>query len=245
MIVKQNLKAIAPNIETMFGQVGAVGSFTFSILPNGAGGTIDSATGLYKAPQLTNYNPKKFIDTIQVEDSLGTTATATIMVLPAIGLLAHIIQVEMGLSESQVQLYQQKFNVPNDSNVYVAVGMLTQKPFGSSKTYKDIGSGLNEVVSTMWKCIAWVEIYSSTNLAFLRKEEIAAAIFSTYSEQIQEANNFKIAKMPSQFTNISSADGPGVPYRFNISVNLSYTVSKEKPVPYFDQYEFATINVES
>lgn len=243
--VKKNLYAIAPRIQTYFGQVGSVGAFTFSVLAGGAGGTIDPLTGLYTAPQLSDYNPKKFIDTIQVEDSLGTKGVTTIMVLPVLGLLAHIIQIEMGLTPEQVTLYQQKFKVPNDEKVYVAVGMLTQKPYGSNRTYKDGGvSTLNEIVSTNWKCIAWVEIYSSTNLAFLRKEEIAAAINSTYSEQIQEANNFKIAKMPSQFTNISSEHGPGIPYRFNISVSLLYTVSKEKSVPFFDNYEKFEINVD-
>lgn len=241
--VKQNLVAIAPNIQTFFGQTGAVEPFTFSVLPGGAGGSITSE-GLYTAPQISDYNPKKFIDTIQVQDVNGDKGTAKIMVLPVIGLIANIIQVEMGLEQDQVSLYQQKFNVPNDNKVHIAVGMLTQKPYATKREYKDIGSGLNEIVFTSWKCIAWVEIYSSSNLAFLRKEEIASALYSTYSEQIQDANNFKIAKMPSQFTNISSEQGPGIPYRFNISVSLLYTTSKEKPVPYFTNFENASINVD-
>lgn len=242
--VKQNIPAIAPNIVTYFGQVGAVAPFAYSVAAGGAGGTIDSVTGKYTAPQLTNYNPKKFIDTIKVTDTNGDVGVTTIMVLPFIGLLANIIQVEMGLQQEQVSLYQQKFNVPNDEKIHIAVGMLIQKPYGTKRYYEDKTSTLNEIVSTYWKCVAWVEIYSSTNLAFLRKEEIAAAIYSTYSEQIQEANNFKIAKIPSQFTNISSAEGPGIPYRFNISVSMLYTTSKEKAVPYYDNFESPQINVD-
>lgn len=242
--IQQNLKAIAPNIITNFGCVGAVGAKAFSVLAGGAGGVIDASTGVYTAPQLSDYNPKKFIDTIQVEDSEGTKATTTIMVLPHLGLLAHIIQIEMGLQENQVQLYQQKYKVPNDERIYVAVGMLTAKAIASKKEYVDIETGLNEVVTTNWRCNAWIEIYSSTNLAFLRKEEVAAAIGSTYSEQIQEANNFKIGKLPGQFNNVSSEQGPGIPYRFNITVPLLYTVSKTKPVPYFDNYEQPQFNVD-
>lgn len=241
--VLKNLQAIAPSIETMFSNTGAVGAVTYSVVAGGAGGTINALTGLYTAPQLSSYDPKKFVDTIQVEDSEGTIGTTTIMVLPYIGLLANIIQVEMGLNQDQVQLYQQKFKVPNDNSIHIAVGMLTQKPTGSKREYVQ-GASLKEIVSTYWKCVAWVEIYSASNLAFLRKEEIASAIHSTYSEQIQEANNFKIAKIPSQFTNISSEQGPGIPYRFNVSVQMTFTTSKEKEVPYYETFEEMQTNVD-
>lgn len=244
IIVNKNVKAISPNIETLFGQTGAIAPFTFSVLPNGAGGTITS-DGIYTAPNLNNYSAKRFVDTIQVEDSLGEIGTTTIMVLPAIGLIAHIIQEEMGLAQNQVTLYQQKFNVPNDEKIHIAAGILTQKPFGSKREYVQQPSALVEVVTNNWKCVGWVEVYSSTNLAFLRKEEIAAAINSTYSEMIQEANNFKISKMPSQITNISSSEGPSIPFRFNIAINFSFNTSKIKSVPYFDNYENSSINVDS
>jgi hypothetical protein len=241
--ILQNLRAIAPGIVTPF-VCNSSDPVTWAVTAGGAGGTINE-DGIYTAPQLSSYDPKKFIDTITVDDGTDT-GTTTIMVLPVLGLLAHIIQTELELNMDQVQLYQQKFNVPNDNKVYIAVGMLTQKPYANKREYYENPDSLDlmEVVSTNWKCTAWIEIYSASNLAFLRKEEISAALFSTYSEQIQEANNFKIAKMPSQFTNISSAQGPGIPYRFNASVQLSFVTSKEKPIAYFEELPPLELNVD-
>jgi len=241
MNIQQNLTAIAERVETNFGTTDGVGLVVFTVLAGGAGGTI-TEEGVYTAPVLNPLfasKPEKTIDTIQAEDSEGTIATATIRVLQPLGLLANIIAVEMGLEENQVHLYNQKFQLPKDQKVYLSVGVLTDKPFSNKVEYKEVSvdevtSKLVEVTSTSWRGMCSVEIQSSSTQALLRRHEVVMSLVSTYSEQQQEANSFKIAKLSSNFVNLSKEEGPGIPYRFNISVNMIYSTVKEKDVSYFE-----------
>lgn len=239
--VIQNLTAISIGNSTSFGAIDAVGAITWAVLPNGAGGTIDS-NGVYSSPEnLTSDDPRKWIDTVEVTDSEGTKATSKIMVLHPIGLLGDIIMKEMGLPQDQVSFYNQKFNITKDTKIYISVGELSAKPYANNINY-DRTTGLEESVTTKFRSLAYVEVYGYSNLVFMRKGEAVSSLVSTYSEQQQEANSFKIGKIPQQFNNISKEDGPGIPYRFNITVAVSYSITKTKSVPYFDTFEDNEIN---
>lgn len=229
----QSTHAMAANLPTPFGASGGVAPYTFSVLPGGAGGSINASTGLYTSPN--SYGE----DTIQVVDSTTPTplsAQGTMLICTPLELVCDIIQTGMGLSQGQVYLWDQKVNIPTDSRLYVAVGVMTCKPFGNKTAYMSDDSGLNEVQSVNMLATVTIDILSRGPAARDQKELILLALSSYYAERQQEANSFYIAPLSTSFVNLSQIDGAAIPYRYQISCNMQYFVSQTNPVDYFNTF---------
>lgn len=236
------LSNVMPSVPVQFNGTGGTAPYAYAVLAGGAGGTIDSATGVYKAPANLNpdpYNhPEMNRDTVRVTDSLGATATGVVRVGGVLQMLADIVQSEMVLADDQVYLWDQKITPPTDSRLYVAVGAFQPKPFGSSNKLDASGNSVQSV-NMVQNCS--FDIMSRGPSARDRKEEIIMALSSVYAQQQMALNSFDIGKLSTNFVNLSQVDGAAIPYRFNISVNVQYAVTKTKPVPYYD--DFAPVDV--
>lgn len=236
--LNQTKTALIPNLTASFLAAGGVEPYVYSVLPGGAGGSIDPDTGLYTAPSSVQEDPSKLYDTIQVTDANDDTATATILVGTPLLLFCEIIQREMGLADGRVMLWDQKKFQPTDSGLYIAVSVQSERPFGN--TIRPSSSGWGESVQAL-NVLATLnlDIISRGPSARDRKEEVLLAVNSIYSQFQQEANSFSIGKLPagSRFVNLSQVDGAAIPYRFQIAVNVQYTVTKQKPVDYFDEFQ--------
>lgn len=229
----QNATACGLGITVPFEGTGGTSPYTYTIIPGGVGGSINPS-GLYTAPFVTGP------DTIQVQDSLGAIATAEILVANALELFCDIIQTQLGLAQGKVYLYDQKINMPTDSGLFVAVGIINPKPFGNTRIY-DSSSGFNSIQSINMKTMLSVDIISRGPEARDRKEEVIMAFNSFYSQQQQEANSFNIGIIPTSFVNLSQVDGAAIPYRFTISVNVQYFVTKVLAVPYFSNFSTPSV----
>lgn len=229
-MILQNTKFVGVGCRTGFSRTGGTPPYTFEVLAGGAGGTINS-DGLYTAPNTAGSGK----DTIRVTDSLGSVETASIAIYGPIKLFAEIIRKEMGLADDQVFLYNQKINIPKDDRLYIAIGVISNKPF--SNTRKMIGNFETEELSMNVKADLSVNIMSKGMDALERKEEVLMSLKSQYAQTQQEANSFHIGVLPQSFVNLSEVEGSAIPYRFNISVPIQYAVRKTKTVAYYDQYE--------
>lgn len=232
-----NTLAVAPAVSTYFGASGGTAPYVFSILPNGAGGSINPSTGKYTAPNILNNDPELQSDNVQVTDAAGAVATLKITVMSPILLVCDIIRQEMELTNDQCYLYDQKINIPKDSRLYIAVGVLQPRPFGNSTKLQSDGT---VVQSVNMRVLLSIEILSRSTDALNRKEEILLALKSIYAQQQMTANTFFIAPLTTSFVALNEIDGPAIPYRFNLSVNMQYFVKKIKPVPYFDTFQQPT-----
>lgn len=245
--LSQAVTAISPNLSTSVVGLGGVPPYKYSVAPEGAGGTIDPVTGEYTAPAIVNPNPKKSSDIIIVTDSALSPATAMgeILVANIIGLFCDIIQSEMGIDSNHIYFWDQKVMQPTDSKLYVAVSIPSCKPFGNTLRTDGSGSGLNSVQAVNMMATFDMDIISRGPEARDRKEEIILALNSIYSQSQQEANSFNIGRLPpgSRFLNLSMIDGAAIPYRFKISTNVQYTISKTKAVPYFDTFQTEQVTV--
>lgn len=238
LILVANTQALAPNLFTYFSGSGGVSPYNYQVLPRGIGGTINSTTGLYTAPNLTGQ------DVIVVTDALGATASLPVMVGTPLDLLCDIIQKEMNLDQGQVYLWDQKINIPTDSRLYVAVGVLSCKPFSNNVRTKDSMSGLDAGQYANFLSTVSIDILSRGPEARLRKEEVILALNSIYAQSQQEINSFYVAKLTTAFVNLSQIDGAAIPYQFNLSVNMQYCFTKTKAVPYYDQFLPASVTTE-
>lgn len=229
--------AIGAALSTSFGASGGTGPYTWSVLPGGAGGSIGASTGLYTAPAVLSTDPKKAYDVVKVVDSVLAEATIQILAGNPLQLVCDIIQREMGLAQGQVYLWDQKIDTPNDSRIYIAVGVLSTKPFGNRNAPDSSGPGVVSKQSVNVLATLSIDIMSRSPEARERKEEVLMALFSDYSKLQQTTNSFGIARLASSFQNLSEIEGAAIPYRFNISVNMQYVVRKASAVPYNDDFE--------
>lgn len=230
-----NTNAISPNLTTYFLGTGGTSPYTYTVVPGGAGGSINATTGFYTSPGSTG------IDTIQVQDSLAATATKDIIVGTPLQLFCDILRNQLDLEDDQVFLWDQKFNLPQDSRLYIAVSLVSCKPFSNNNGFDSDG---NFISSTNFYSLLSLDIFSRNTLALDRKEEVILALKSIYSEQQQNLNSFFIAPLPTSFLNLSSVEGPAIPYRFNISVAIQYFVKKTPDVPYFDTFESVEVTTD-
>jgi hypothetical protein len=137
LILTSSISALSPGLTASFLGTGGTAPYIYSVVAGGAGGTIDPDSGLYSAPIVLPTNPKTSSDIIMVTDSLNATATLPILITNALGLVCEIIQKEMNLDQGRVYLWDQKIMQPTDEKVYIAVGVLSTKPFANTKRWHD------------------------------------------------------------------------------------------------------------
>lgn len=214
--------------------------YTYEVAPGGVGGSIDQS-GLYTAPTKETYGIN--YDIVQVTDDNGDTAKALINVGGPLILFCDIIERELGLPNGRVYLWNQKIRPPKDDGLYVAVSVPVCRPFGNVRRAKSISEGLEARQWVNMQAMLGIDIISKTDEALHRKEEVLMALASHYSIQQQEKFSFKIADLPAfgHFRDLSQVDGAAIPYRYNISVNVTYAATKNTEIDYFEHFDHSII----
>lgn len=242
LTLAQTLTALLPGLTSSFLAGGGTAPYVYSIRANGAGGTINSSTGLYTAPAAMGQTTQTLYDTVVVTDSStpALVTTAQILVGDPLLLFCEIIQSYMGLAVGRVYLWDQKIAQTMDSGLYIAISVPRCKPFGNNTSYD--GNG-NAVQSVNMLATLDIDIISRGPAARTQKENVILALMSDYAQSQQAANSFLIARLPagSNFINLSSADGSAIPYRYKISVNMQYAVSQSQATPYFGTFNQPTV----
>lgn len=150
-------------------------------------------------------------------------------------IICQIIEHELNIP-GQVWIYNNKINIPADEKLYVVVSFLTEKLIGNNLHYENTENGVNEISTVNTLASIGIDILSRGTAARDRKAEILMALFGTYSQQKQEANSFQISRMGFNITNVSEAEGAAIPYRYNLTFNVTYATSKTKAVDYYDTF---------
>lgn len=218
-----------------FSASGGTSPYVFSIQAGGAGGTIDPVSGLYTPPGVVGE------DIVVVTDAALDTAAFQMNVGTIIELFADVIQTSMGLAYDQIYLMNQKYTLPTDSRLYIAIGFLRFKPFGRSNVFDGDGTGLSTIQSTNIMATLNVDMFSKSTAAMDQVGQLVIALESPYSLQQQELNSFRIFPISLSIANLSGIEGIAIPYRFNLSVNVQYLVSNVVDTQYYDTFELPTI----
>ncbi len=234
LTLTQSMTALTINLTSSFQGVGGALPYTYSVEPNGAGGSINAATGIYTSPAIVPAAAQSY-DTIMVVDNVGNTATAQILITSYIGLFCDIIQNQMSIPNDHIYFWDQKLFQPTDSNLYVAVSNPFCKPFSSALKYDGTG---NSVQNLNMSAVFDIDIISRGPAARDQKELVVMALNSQYSQLQQTANSFFIGTLMygGRFQNLSMVDGAAIPYRYKISVQVQYTISTTQATPYFDTF---------
>lgn len=241
--LSQTSSAVGTFLTVSFLAIGGSAPYTYSVTPGGAGGTIDASTGIYTAPSVLSDDPAKAYDSVVVTDSLAATASAQVLVGSPLILFCDILQKEMGLAPGRVILWDQKINLPNDRDIFIAVSNPMNKVIGNVNRSADASGTLQSQQYLAMQALLDIDIMSRGPGARDRKEEVLLALQSNYSEQQQEKNSFSIARLPAHggFINISDVDGAAIPYRYRISIMMTYAYSKNSSIQYFDDFSDSVI----
>lgn len=142
-------------------------------------------------------------------------------------IICGIISEELGLSDQNVWLRDQNRKIPNDNGLYVIVGMISSEVISTS-SYLQNGNPPSEITEVNALERIEIDVLSRSNDALTRNWEIVAALRSIYSAQQQETNNFKITRIPSQFLNISAAEGGSTLNRYALTFSAFVWYRKTK-----------------
>lgn len=228
--------AMAKNLTIPVKGFGGTPPYTYSV--QSGGGSID-VNGIYTSPNAFGHA------VVRVTDSVPNFVDIPVMIGNYEQLFCDIIQKELGLANGRVYLWDQKINQPIDAGLYIAVEVLSTKPFANINKVEDDGlGGFQQVQSVNMQATLCVDVISRGLEARDRKEEVIMALKSIYAEQQQELNSFNIALLSSGFVNLSNVDGAAIPYRFNITVNIQYEVSKITAIDYYDTFPAPTLTTD-
>jgi hypothetical protein len=242
MIAVTGNRKIGYGITTTFEASGGIAPYTFSLVA-GSQGSITSL-GVYTAPETPGNYQKSTRARILVVDSTPVTPlelTFDVSVLNVLGLLGDSIAEFMGLNNGQIMIYNQKYNIPQDTKPYIALNFVSNKPYASVKKHETISGQFCSVQEISNSAVIDIDIMCRTIEALERKEEILMALKSDYSINQQAFNSFNLSTLPQSFINLTSEEGAAMLYRFKISIALQYTVRRVKQVDYYDQFNEPTI----
>lgn len=243
LTLTSNVSAIGAGLTTYFLANGGTAPYAYTVVsgPNAAGGTIDPSSGQYSSPAQLPNSVQNAYDTILVTDSTSATTTLKLLVGSPLILFCDILQKQLGLPNDHVYLWDQKLIEPHDYNLYVAVSVLSSKPFGNTNYFD--GNTNQSVQSMNMLDQLQIDIISRGPAARDQKANVLMALNSNYAEQQQEFNSFFIGKLSTNFINLSQIDGAAIPYRFQISITLQYFAKLIQSVDYYDTFDQPTVLV--
>ena len=155
--------------------------------------------------------------------------------------IADIVQSELELTDDRVLLYNQKWTLPNEDDIFIYIAPTTSKVISSRTTYVNDGLTFKEVQDLNLRENIAINIFSKDSSARTRKEEIIMALISDKAQQDQEKYSFKIAAIPDTFIDLSSVEATARLNRYAITIPVFSWRTKEKDAVYFDKFEHSVI----
>jgi len=164
------------------------------------------------------------------ENPNSTTAYLTL------DLIRLILIEELGLDSDRVVIYNQKFRIPPKAGLFIYIEYKGSPKVISSRNLMvpTIDGANEEQDSNMLEDIS-IGLYSRNLDALQRKEEAVMALHSIYSQQIQEANSFKIFRNVNIIP-VNEVEGTARLYRFDLEVKVMSWYNKVKVAQFLDSH---------
>lgn len=151
-----------------------------------------------------------------------------------IDLLRLIIKDWMDLDGDRIFIYNPKYNLPTDNDIFVIIQPITSQIY-ANRNLPVFDVTMSETISVNTKETITVSILSRGLGALQRKEEVMQSLVSVYSTNLQETNSFKIAQIGT-IQNVSELENTALLYRFDISVVILAWYTKTKLTAWYDSY---------
>jgi hypothetical protein len=151
-------------------------------------------------------------------------------------LICDILQNDLQLSDGQIMVYNQRFQIPTDIGLMITVGVQTMKPYANNFSSVVNGSGLDIPQYSNFVELIEINILSSDQSAIAISPLVLMALVGQYSQQQQEANGFYIAPIPQTFDDTSFLEETAQMTRLTIGVRVLRSYDKLLPATYFSTF---------
>ena len=150
----------------------------------------------------------------------------------------------MELDEEQIFIYNQDFNLPEISGLFIVLDRGLAKTFSTTNQFIPAVEGVSTAqqnITSLRKENYIINIMSKNDEARLREYEVDLALKSNFSENQQGIYQFKIATINDGNSNVSNLEGAGMYTRFAIDISLFAHYSKTIEAPFYDDFTNQTI----
>jgi hypothetical protein len=148
-------------------------------------------------------------------------------------LLRIILLEEMCLKPDHVNLYDQKWVIPPLDDMFIVLEYRNGIPIGNNNYFDtSCPDGIPrevQLVNKLEKIV--VRVFSRTDEAMYRKDEVSMALMSQYSQFIQESYSFSIARIMPDI-DLSELEGTAMLKRYDIEVSVYAWYKKIKKANY-------------
>jgi len=151
--------------------------------------------------------------------------------------LRDVIRYNLNLQEDRVNIYNQKFSIPNDQYLFIGIEYKMSKVYASKSEFEDTTDGFIEKQGLNTQEHYAILIFSRNTDALLRKEEVVQALGSIYAQQQGSAYGFSIARI-APIQDLSNIEGAAILYRFEISVVMLCRYEKIIPISWYGTFPF-------
>lgn len=148
-------------------------------------------------------------------------------------LLGDILTAFMGIPAGRIVMYDENWEPPKDKGLYIVIVMAEFKPIGVVSTFDPDTQTETMGVSCCQRLL--VNITSKDRSAIDRKEEVLMALTSTFSQQIQEAQQVRVTREGDP-VDLSFIEGASALHRYQVPVKIFYNKIKTTGVSVIDGF---------
>lgn len=153
-------------------------------------------------------------------------------------LIRLILINELCIPSDRIDIYNQKFNLSKKQGLYIYIEYRVPPNIISSRNKMDVNN--NENQDSNWLEEITIGVYSRNLEALRRKEEVAMSLHSIYSQQLQEAQSFKVFRNP-RIVPVNEIEGPARLYRFDVECKVQSWYSKIKVAEFFNSFNVSIL----
>lgn len=155
--------------------------------------------------------------------------------MKTLDVIKQILDVEMEMPEGRVFAYNGSQDLPKDENLFIALNYMDRTPYSNSSKYKQDENGLKEIQSLSMTENVLISVVSQSIEARERCYEVAMALRSQYSQQMQEKNHCHISYI-GDCVDSSFLEATARLNRFDIRCTVFTGYTKEKYIDYYDKF---------
>lgn len=158
----------------------------------------------------------------------------------AVKIIADILVAQLGLLPGQIMLTNQKWFIPEDQGLYVAIGYVSGKVIGSTNYSIPTDAGMTEIQQLLMFYAISIDLMSYDDSARVKKELAYMGLMSVASEKIQEQYNVQVARQPTPFQDISMLEESGRLNRYQSLIAVTQLINHEVTgIPYYNDFSQA------
>jgi hypothetical protein len=162
-------------------------------------------------------------------------------------IIGDILVEELSLTPGHIMLGFEKWPIPKEG-LYIALAYLNPIKIIANNNYSisngpNPDDGMTEVQELVARYLIQIDAMSFDNSARTRKEEIAQALHSVFSQQQQEINSVHLGRIPPFFNDMSSLEETAFLKRYTITVSMTALSRKQKTVSYYSDFKDPEVTI--